>query len=329
MKKLNLILPILCLFIGTGAMSQQAYQFSQYLQNLYVLNSATAGLHDYTELNIAYRNQWVGIENSPQTIYTSITQPLGKRLDVQPQKSSVRISSPTTYNNIRRKSYHAIGGYILRDSYGPYAMNIASFSYTFHLPLAKELSLSFSPSASINQTTFNQAKAQVEFAGDPTYDQYVGFSGSSTKADLNIAFWLSHTKYFLGYSSNQLLGDRLKLNDQISLMQLKAHHNLMAGYHFKIHNKYRLTPSVLVRYANGLPLSADLNMMLDYKEEMWAGLSYRNSKSIVGMIGINLSNTLRLGYSFDLTLSSLQYQNVGSHELILGINLFNKEKALF
>lgn len=330
MRILKLIFTtILAIGLFAEVNGQQAYQFSQYLQNLYLLNTATAGLHNYTEVNLGYRSQWVGIENSPQTFYASVTHPLGERMSVDPEKGSVRISTPTTYSNIRRKAYHALGGYIMRDAFGPYAMNIASLSYAFHLPIAKELSLSFSPNVSFGQTMFNQNKAQVELAGDPTYDAYTGMQGNATKMDINLSFWLSHEKFFVGYSSNQLLGDRLELTNQISLTELRAHHNLIGGYHFKLNNKWKMSPSIMLRYINNNPFSTDLNVMMEYKEAMWCGLSYRNSNNIIGMIGTNLSNTFRLSYSFDFALTSLQLQNVGSHEIVLGINLFNKEKAVF
>ncbi|NCG29723.1 MAG: type IX secretion system membrane protein PorP/SprF, partial [Bacteroidetes bacterium] len=77
------------------------------------------------------------------------------------------------------------------------------------------------------------------------------------------------------------------------------------------------------------PLSFDLNLRLDMREMYWVGLSYRNSNSLVGMIGLHLSNTLRFGYAFDLSLSTIQTNNIGSHEVMLGLNLFNKEKAVF
>ena len=148
-------------FITVGAKGQQVYQFSQYLQNLYILNSATAGLHDYTEVNLSYRNQWVGITNSPTTYYVSVTQPLGKRIEINPQNSSVRISSPAAYTSIQRKSYHAVGGYAAQDSYGPYGLTMAGMSYTFHLPIAKQLSVAFSPSVGYTSVTFDQSKAVV------------------------------------------------------------------------------------------------------------------------------------------------------------------------
>ena len=130
----NITALALFVVLSFSASAQQIYQLSQYLQNLYVLNSATAGLHDFTEVNLSYRNQWIGITNSPTTYYVSVNTPIGKRIEINPQSSSVRISSPTAYNSVTRKSYHAIGGYVLQDASGASAQQIASLSYTFHLP---------------------------------------------------------------------------------------------------------------------------------------------------------------------------------------------------
>jgi type IX secretion system PorP/SprF family membrane protein len=305
------------------------YQFSQYLQNLYILNSATAGLHDYTEVNMSYRNQWVGITNSPTTYYVSVTHPLGKRLEINPQNSSVRISSPKAYSSVQRKSYHAIGGFAAQDTYGPYALGIARLSYTFHLPLAEQLTVAFSPSLGFTSMSFDQSKAIVEYSGDPRYDSYLASRTASSRLDINIAFWLYHPRYFVGYSSEQLLQDRLKLTSQVTLETLRAHHNVIAGYHYRINRNMTLTPSLLVKYVNKAPFSMDMNVRLDYQDRFWGGLSYRNTNTLVAMGGLHLSNTLRVGYAFDFTLSSIQTNNLGSHEFMVGLNLFNKEKAIF
>ena len=331
MRRLATYTSVLFLLIGlsTVAKGQQVYQFSNYLQNLYILNSATAGLHDYTEVNLSYRYQWVGINNSPTTYYMSVTQPIGKRIEVNPQNSSVRISSPAAYTSIQRKSYHVVGGYAAQDSYGPYTLAMAGASYTFHLPLAKQLSIGFSPSVGYTSVSFNQEKAVVEFSGDPTYDNYIANRGASALMDINVAFWMYHPKFFVGYSSDQLVQDRLKLSNQITFEQIRAHHNVMAGYNHKLNRNMTLTPSVLVKYVAQTPITADVNVRLDYQDRFWAGVSYRNTNSLVGMLGLHLSNTIRFGYAFDFTLSSIQTNNIGSHEIMLGLNLFNKEKAIF
>ncbi len=326
---LRITLILLVLNSAFSVRSQQVYQFSQYLQNLYILNTATAGLHDYTEVNMSYRKQWIGIDNSPTTYYVSVNTPIGKRLDIKPEASSVRISSPQAYQTIQRESFHAVGGYVAQDQFGPFGITMAGLSYTFHLPVGDELTISFSPSTSYNSVNFDQNKAQVEFSGDPTYAGYIANQARTSQMDINVAFWLYHPKFFLGYSSDQLVQDRLRLSNQVSFEEIKAHHNVIGGYHFRLSRDLTLTPSVLLRYVDQAPFSFDFNTRLDYQDRFWAGVSYRNSQSIVGMAGLHLSNTLRFGYAFDFTMSSVQLQNIGSHEVMIGLNLFNKEKAVF
>jgi len=331
MRKLikHITLVLFTCVLSLGAKGQQVYQLSQYLQNLYILNTATAGLHDYTEVNMSYRNQWVGITNSPTTYYVSVTHPLGKRIEINPQNSSVRISSPTAYTSIQRKAYHAVGGYVAQDNFGAYSQTEASLSYTFHLPLGKDLSVAFSPSFAYNGSNFDQNKAVPEFSGDPRYDAYVANRPNGANGDINLAFWLYHSKFFVGYSTDQLIQDRLKFSSQITLDELKVHHNLMAGYNYRINRNMTLTPSFLLRYVDQTPISMDFNVRLDYQDRFWSALSYRNTNTLVGMVGLHLSNTLRFGYAFDFTLSSIQTNNIGSHEVMIGLNLFNKEKAIF
>jgi len=312
-----------------GLWSQQIYQFSQYNQNLYILNSATSGIHDYLDVNLSYRKQWVGITNSPTTYYISANMPLGKRLDLNPKTSSTRISSPQSYNAIKRKSFHAIGALASQDSYGPYTSNKVSMSYAYHLPVADNLTISFSPNVGFNSTLFDASKAQVELANDPTYDNYIGTRNQSSQMDINFAFWLYHPEFYVGYSSGQLLQDRLKLSNDITLENIKAHHNMIVGYHYRLSPRLLLTPSAMVRYVSQAPISMDINLRLDYEDRYWGGISLRNSKSLSAMLGLYLSNTFKLGYSFDYAFSALNTSNIGSHEVFVGLNLFNKEKAIF
>ena len=309
--------------------AQQVYQFSQYQQNLYILNTASSGMHDYLEFNMSYRQQWVGIENSPTTSYISANMPFGKRLRVNPKVSSSRISTPNTYNTIERSAFHAVGVFVSQDSYGPYAANRFQASYAFHLPIADELTLSFSPNVSFNSISFDPTKAVVEYANDLTYANYLGTRSASSQLDINVAFWLYHSRYFAGYSSNQLVQDRLNLTSEETLEKIKVHHNFIGGYHFRLNRNMVLTPSTMVKVVGQAPVSADLNVRLDIQDAYWGGLTYRSSNTLSIMAGLYLNNSFRFGYSFDYAMSSLRLQNAGTHELMIGLNLFNKEKAVF
>ena len=46
--------------------------------NNYILNPAVAGIENYKDVKLSYRNQWAGIDGAPVTTYFSIHGPIGK-----------------------------------------------------------------------------------------------------------------------------------------------------------------------------------------------------------------------------------------------------------
>ena len=81
----------------------------------------------------------------------------------------------------------------------------------------------------------------------------------------------------------------------------------------------------------GAPLSIDFagNLLLDEKIEF--GIAYRLNNTIIGMLNLHFSKTMRIGYAYDYTISNYSQFNSGSHELFLLYNLVkleNKSKSL-
>jgi len=71
----------------------------------------------------------------------------------------------------------------------------------------------------------------------------------------------------------------------------------------------------------------DVNMKVGFlKDKLITGLSYRSIKTVGVMLGTEISENLRMFYTFDLSLQDLQRYSVGSHEfsLIFGINKSKK-----
>jgi hypothetical protein len=63
------------------------------------------------------------------------------------------------------------------------------------------------------------------------------------------------------------------------------------------------------------------------KDKYWGGLSYRHQDAVVILAGIELLNGLKLGYSYDITLSKLIKYSSGSHEVMIGYSFnMNFEK---
>ena len=74
---LTLLLPLL-LLAAAPALAQQQAQYSQYMNNNYLLNPGATGVEDYIDVKFSYRTQWTGLEGAPKTYYASINSSLGK-----------------------------------------------------------------------------------------------------------------------------------------------------------------------------------------------------------------------------------------------------------
>jgi len=70
MKNLIIVLFVLTFSAVNG---QQSWQLSQYLSNGYLVNPASAGERQMLDLNITYRQQWMGSQYAPRSFYVSGT----------------------------------------------------------------------------------------------------------------------------------------------------------------------------------------------------------------------------------------------------------------
>jgi type IX secretion system PorP/SprF family membrane protein len=79
-----------------------------------------------------------------------------------------------------------------------------------------------------------------------------------------------------------------------------------------------IKPSVMVKYVDKAPAIADFNVNVLLSNILWLGVGYRTNDAVVGMVELQLSKKLRIGYSYDYTLSDIQQYSSGSHEFMLG-----------
>src|SRR3954468_2947367 len=98
MKKLCLLISTIT--ISILAFSQAKPSYTQYILNNYILNPAVAGIENYTDIKLSYRNQWKGIPGAPVTAYFSIQGPIGKQ-DLRTTATSMPIHG----ENPRGKDY--------------------------------------------------------------------------------------------------------------------------------------------------------------------------------------------------------------------------------
>lgn len=328
MIRKGIILGGLVLLATAGVQAQQLGQYSQYVQNPFIINPASAGIYDYTDINLGMRRQWTGINNAPNSYYGSVNARLNKKKSAPAYQPTLRMSmsdrpkdNPTAPSTNSGRLRHGLGGYISQDGYGAFKQLGGNLSYALHVPLGKKFYGSIGLGLGVSNLAFDQSLVQLSDAIDNTYANFIAGGTSSTFVDLNAGVWIYSDKLFFGYASNQLLGDKVKFGDNLGQAELQIHHFATAGYKISAGQNTTIMPSVMLKLMSPAPASFDVNLIAEFREMIWIGASYRHTDAIAGMLGLTLNKRFKVGYSYDYTLSTLNNYNNGSHEVVLGVML--------
>jgi type IX secretion system PorP/SprF family membrane protein len=329
----------LCFLVVGCASAQQQPYYTQYIMNYFILNPALAGIENYWDCKVSYRNQWVGLNGAPTTLYLTINTPLGK--------TAYDYETPTTVPDLQAKNlggkqfgmeytappaHSGIGFTILNDKTGPLSRIAAYGSYAYHIPVGPKTSLSFGLSLGVQEVTVDAG--EVDFGQANPVDPAVAGSGYLNKLepDVNAGLWLSNKSFFVGLSAQQIVPVPINSSNSttaggVELLtgKLIPHTFLTAGYKILISDDVSLLPSVMFRYVQPLPVGFDVNAKIQYQDLLWLGFSYRYQEGFAGMLGVNISSTINLGYSYDYTTTQLNTVSSGTHEIVLGF-LWRKNK---
>ena len=103
------------------------------------------------------------------------------------------------------------------------------------------------------------------------------------------------------------------------------HAYLMVGLDVEVQSDWRLRPGLLLKYASTVPVSADANAVLMYRERFGGGLALRGgwtkglgpratAAAVIGRVALGEEGIL--GLSYDLELSEVASGTVGGLELV-------------
>jgi type IX secretion system PorP/SprF family membrane protein len=135
-------------------------------------------------------------------------------------------------------------------------------------------------------------------------------------------------KFYAGVSFPTLIAYDSKKNFNLDLEKssfYRRHYFFNTGGIITLNESLSLRPSTLIKYVPNAPLQADVNVSLLIKETLWIGASYRTNDAAVALIEYQVNKNFRLGYSFDFTTSALRHYSSGTHEIMLGIDLYKKD----
>ena len=293
MKKILAVIAVSCL--STVGFAQQDPQFSQNMFNRLFVNPAYAGSSESICAHLLYRNQWVSYDGAPKTGVIGIDGPVANG------KVGVGLSILTDKIGFENTLQGKLAG-----------------NYKFDVGQGK-LALGI-------DLDFMQHQIDGEFrAPDPTVvDPSIPKAAvSGTAFDVGFGAYYNNDKFFAGVSASHLLESSVDL-DNFSKVY-KRHIYGMVGYNFEVSPTVVLKPMVFVKNVTG-NTTFDINLNAQFNERFWIGASYRNQDAIVGLLGMNITEKLKVGYSYDFTTSELKNYSDGTHEIMLGYCFMVKKK---
>lgn len=327
MRKLSIILCLTTL-LGGVAEAQISQQYTIWNQNHYLINPAAAGNKSFWDIAVGYRQQWAGVSNSPSSFYGTAHGALNQPKKYQRSALATSRTSSGLYSKNGKvrtiKLKHALGATVNNSENGAFKRTDAALTYSLHLPLYRDMYLSFGLSSGIGNYSFDAGKAEVLLGGDPTYNAYAT-GENANQFNVDAGTYLYSDKFFFGYSAKQLLQNDLGLAEGLttgSETTLSINHYIMGGYNIDLTNSFVLTPSVLYKSLGENPASYDINVVLTFKQALYAGLAYRDEDAISLLFGMQFNHFLKAGYAYDYTTSEIKEQSSGSHELFIGLTLF-------
>lgn len=295
MKKVLIFTAVMAVCLG--GFSQQLPLYSQYMFNKMLINPAVTGSHDNIPVRLTARKQWIGIDNAPSTQILS------------------------GHYRLKNESM-GIGGMIFADRFGPESRIGLQGNYAYILPvISNSARLAFGLSFQVFQYQMDYTQLIAIDDNDPALN-YTHENAWLPESDFGM--YLHGDQYFAGISANQMIELPMKVGGQeVEMNTLVRHYHFIGGYCFELSNEFELEPSTLIKGTAKTPFQLDINLKGIYKNDYWAGFSYRTSGDIISMIGIRYQE-FEFGFAFDFSTSRLSHYQDGTIEIMLGYNIARK-----
>jgi type IX secretion system PorP/SprF family membrane protein len=315
------LLALLAMLIFFSQGKAQDFQFSQFYAAPLYLNPGLTGISQETRMGTVYRNQWPGLDYK-FTAFTAYVDHYS--FD---RKSGVGMSVSSFSEEFLKINTTEISGY--------YAYNL-QLSDRVNFQLGTQISyiqkrgtlenLLFGDQIDVfNQTTLPSSADAIGglepfsyfslgLGGVLTWDKlWVGVSGHHlNKPSLAFFMWDGETQHWPKFSLQA--GYTIPLEEPEfweegtgKFVHFMANYKRQGPFQFLDAGvQVLLNQLVLGAGLRGMPIQSDLP----------------KRESMIALFGLNLSNGLSVGYSYDYPISDVGSQTLGSHELSLRYQFF-------
>jgi len=259
---------------------QSEATYSQYMFNGLAINPAYAGVHEALSISALSRFQSIGVDGAPKT------------------------QTITAHTGLKNQKV-GLGLLIINDKIGVTRQTGFYFSYAFKIK-AKKSTLSLGLQGGGTQVDADYSQLRILQPGDPKFAE----DAREFNPNFGAGIYYHREFFYAGLSMPQMLDLGSKVEQIRPII-------FTSGAVFTLNPVLKLKPNILLRLVEGVPVELNYNMNLLIHDILWLGVSYRPSNTIIGLIEIQLTDQLRLGYAYDANINDFGEVNSGSHEILI------------
>ena len=315
LKKLAAFVVIILSFCAS--VQAQDPEFSQFYAAPMNLNPALAGVAYGPRFSMIYRNEWPNIDKGFVTYALSYDQHISK--------INSGIGVLFMYDRVANG---LLNNYHLRINY----------AYQFRLGRGVGMQVGMYGGyigRSINwaQFTFNDqidpvfGFQDIQGIPNPTTEPVETYNQNINMFDAGAGFVVYSKLLYGGFAFSHINYPKEAFTENAEDFRLTVKSTLHAGMDINLTPKKRrsdnrLMPNIMFQ-AQGSSLALNAGTYVNLSK-FFTGVFYRynigNSDAVIGLVGVKI-NYLRIGYSYDVTLSKLEISSGGAHEVTLSLNL--------
>lgn len=282
------VLFVMWLLMAQISWAQQEATYAQYMFNGMAINPAYAGQHKALSVSVLSRFQIVGLPGAPTT-------------------QSLAVHSPLVNQRF------AVGALFVHDKIGVISQTQFSGVYAYRVPLSLRGTLSFGIQAGLSRYVAQYSALDI-YQNDPAFSQDI----YETRPNIGTGIFLDHTDWYVGLSAPHMLNNVFTRDSDLMTIHQPFPVILTGGVVFPITRNIHFKPNTLIKMVDGRIVEVDINANFLFDEVVWAGVSYHTSQAMNFLVDLQLTDQLRLGYSYTTALGEIKTVQIGSHEIFLG-----------
>lgn len=326
----HLFLGMVALFAASKLSAQQDPYTTHYAFNRMMFNPAAAGAGDKFCFSVLSHYQYVGYEDRTPEFHPSNpsdpnSAPGSAQKNVGPKTQYFSFSAPVT-------RYGGLGVAFMNDKLGYEFSTAVKIDGAFRYPLSDDATISLGFEANMLQKGLDGSKLKPLAPNDPSIpaisvsDRHTIFGGGLyySNAMSNSAriknLWVGISA--LNLNQPQFVYSQPN-SPSLTISTPKPHYYIMGGLDmpdFLGNPNLVFHPSVMIKH--NTVTQFDFTALAEYQQKLWGGVAYRTWADafsiMLGYSGFRGSlRGLRIGYSYDLTMSKIINVSSGTHELQL------------